>query len=229
MLVDENGRFLSQREHPRLALVTVQLDGDQLHIHIPEFNFASLYLADYSGDTCEVKVWDDTCVAIDQGDVVAHMFETLLGIPCRLVRYHPKHPRVRKPRSLDTSIAVSFADGYPLLVIARNSLTELERRADTRIPMDRFRPNVVISEAEAHEEDVWAGFTSSNLMFYFAKLCERCPATLVDQETGIRGKEPLRTLATYRRGFTKKGVSFGSYYYHRGMGTLSVGDEVRVF
>jgi uncharacterized protein YcbX len=147
----------------------------------------------------------------------------LLDRPCRLVTTAAEH---RRPTE-DGCAEIAFADGYPLLLISDSSLTELNRRLPEALPMDRFRPNVVIEHAEPFAEDAWATVDLGDVRVDVLKPCARCAITRVDQATGIRGDgEPLRTLGTFRK--AKGGVMFGQNAAHRTTGELAVGDAVTV-
>jgi uncharacterized protein YcbX len=119
---------------------------------------------------------------------------------------------------------VSFADGYPFLVISEASLSDLNSRLETPLVMERFRPNIVVSGVPAYAEDTFRHVRFGEVGFRAVKRCDRCSVTTIDPETGARGKEPLRTLATYRREDGK--VWFGMNLIHDAEGTLSVGDLV---
>ena len=119
-----------------------------------------------------------------------------------------------------------FSDGYPLLLVSEASLNDLNARLDTPLPMNRFRPNLVVTGCGPHAEDGWQQVQINTVTFDVVKPCERCTVTTTDQATGERGVEPLRTLATYRRVGTK--VYFGQNIIHRTAGTLAVGEPVEV-
>ena len=121
---------------------------------------------------------------------------------------------------------MGFADGFPFLLISQASLDELNRRLETPLPMDRFRPNIVVEGCEPHDEDGWNRMTAGEMSFRVVKPCARCVITTTDQATGERGREPLRTLATYRRFGSE--VLFGQNLIHDGPGTLRVGDSCEI-
>ena len=122
---------------------------------------------------------------------------------------------------------VGFADGYPLLLISEASLADLNSRLATPLPMNRFRPNIVVTGCEPYAEDTWQRIQIGGLGFDIVKPCARCATTTTDQATGARGKEPLKTLATYRDG-PDSGPLFGQNVIHAGVGAIRVGDEVEV-
>lgn len=216
MVVDENGSFLTQREIPRLALVRPEL-GDPLVINTPEGSAPAA-----PGETVTVRVWDYRGPAVDCGDEVADLLTLSLDQPCRLVRTTPRHMRPAPGGG-----QVGFADGFPLLITTTSSLADLNSRLPEPLPMNRFRPNIIIGNQEPWAEDDWLELDIGGIPVDVVKACTRCAITRVDQTTGVRGDlEPLQTLAEFRRG--PEGVEFGQNAIHRAAGTLRVGDSVTV-
>ena len=204
MLVTEDGQFLTQREHPRMALVRPLPDGDRLRVHAPGMDPLVLPLAwDESAPKRTVKIWDDTVDAADCGDAAADWFSNALKTPCRLVRFHRD---VVRPTSTKWTNGVEaqtrFADGYPLLLIGQASLDDLNARlvaaGRTPLQMDRFRPNLVVDGIDACEEDFLATLTIGDVEIRPVKPCARCPIPSIDQATGVPGPDPLDILQTYR-------------------------------
>lgn len=217
MVVDADGRFLTQREEPRLALVH-PVPGEPLAVHTPAGSAVVV-----PGARTTVTVWEYTGPALDCGDEVAELLSEHLQRPCRLVTVPEDHNR---PTSLGGG-AVAFSDGYPLLIASESSLRDLNSRLANPLPMNRFRPNVVVSGAPAFDEDRWLRIEVAGIGIDIVKPCSRCVITRVDQATGVRGDlEPLRTLATFRR--APGGVMFGQNAVHRTVGQLAVGAAVRV-
>ena len=181
-----------------------------------------------TGAQREVTVWRDQVAAIDQGAEVADWFSTHLGVACRLVRQADDAVRHVDPVfACQPADQVSFADGYPLLLISEESLADLNMRLDAALPMNRFRPNVVTRGAGApYAEDTWREITIGEIRFSPVKACARCVTTTTDQSTAERGVEPLATLASYRR--VPRGVLFGQNLIHHTRGTLRVGDATHV-
>lgn len=232
LLVDQDGRFLSQREYPGLALFRPEVVQGNLNISHKELlesiNIPLLPVFMDSTAKIKVTVWDDTIDAFEVSSDVTEWFTKLLGFSARLV-YMPDESE----RKLDPDYAISgdeitsFADAYPFLIIGQSSLDDLNGRLETKVPMNRFRPNFVFTNGEAFEEDAWREFKIGNVSFVGVKPCDRCVMTTVDQEKGvISGKDPLKTLAQYRN-FGNK-VLFGQNVIGLGLGTVSVGDEIRV-
>ena len=225
-----SGEMLTQRELPRLALIRPALDGDALRLEAPGMPpLAVATLREGAGEGCAVVVWRDACRAVDQGDEAGGWLSAFLGTGCRLLRMADDEVRRVNPAyATGPGDQVGFADGYPLLLAAEESLAELNRRLATPLPMDRFRPNVVVAGGGApFAEDGWRRVRIGEVGFAVAKACVRCAVTTVDQAAGaFAGKEPLRTLARFRRG--PGGVRFGQLLIQEGEGAIAVGDRVAV-
>jgi hypothetical protein len=225
MVVGEGGRFLSQRHHPKLALVRVRILDSGLSLEAPGMSVLDVALESRSQPTSRVVVWDDDCRAVDEGGDAARWFSEHLDHPARLVRLAGDDSRPLSASSAQPGDRVSFADGYPFLLVSKASLDELNRRLSLPVTMGRFRPNIVVAGCEPHAEDDWGRVRIGEVDFRVAKPCARCVVVTVDQSTGERGHEPLRTLSTYR---TVNGqVLFGQNLIHEGRGVVRVGDEVR--
>jgi uncharacterized protein YcbX len=226
MVVGDDGRFLSQREHPRLALVGVRLGEDRLVLEAPALPPLEIALEGETRLAGRVRVWDDECPAFDEGRGAARWFSEHLGCSARMVRMAGDDARPLGSSSAQPGDRVSFADGFPFLLLSVPSLDGLNHRLSLPVPMDRFRPNIVVDDCEAHAEDEWIRVRVGEVVFRIAKPCARCVVTTVDQETGERGREPLRTLSTYRS-FDGQ-VLFGQNLVHEGRGVVRVGDPVEV-
>ena len=231
MVIDQTNRFLTQREYPLLALVQPTLSDERLALAAPGLPPLSVPLAEHQGIPSEVVVWQDTCLAIDEGDTAANWFSDLLNARVRLVRMPDRYERLSSTEYTSQPGTLSFADGYPLLFISEGSLEDLNQRLVARgngpMPMDRFRPNVVLAGCGPYAEDTWQHVTIAGIRFDIVKPCARCAITTVDQSLGTIPDvhEPLATLATYRRG-KNGGAMFGQNVLHRACGTLRVGDVV---
>jgi uncharacterized protein YcbX len=227
MLVDREARFLSQREHARMALVEPRLVGDVLHLDAPGIEAVSIPVL-ATGARREVSVWRDRCHAIDQGDTAAEWASEFLGTSCRLVRIADDMVRVvDREFAVSGEVQVGFADGYPFLLTSEASLEDLNRRMAAPLPMNRFRPNIVVAGVEPFAEDGWKRISIGEMTFEVVKPCARCVITTTDQVTAERAKEPLRTLATYRH-VRGKGVMFGQNLIHDCTGVIRVGDPVEL-
>lgn len=212
MVTDDSGRFVTQREHPRLALVRCELRADALALRAPGVADCVLPRAATGGARVDVTVWGDR-VAARADAAGGAFFSAVLGQPCRAV-YMP-----------DDQARGSFADAYPFLLATEASLAELNRRLPAPIPMRRFRPNIVVTGTEPFAEDAWRDLAIAGARFDLPKGCDRCSVTTVDPDTAETGPEPLRTLATFRKRDGK--VWFGMNLALRdGGGRLRVGDAV---
>jgi uncharacterized protein YcbX len=231
MVVDERGVFRSQRRDPLLATIRPAISGEgrELELHAPGAD-ALRVAVDIDGPRRPVEMFGNPYRGIDQGDAVAGWLTEVLGRPSRLVRVPPEHDRVTDGA---TPGRAGFADSGALLLVSQASWAELDRRIAERgtegVPVDRFRPNVVVDGwAEPHVEDQVREMSVGDADLAFAKQAIRCAVTLVDQRTGARsGPEPLRTLADYRR-VSDKGVAFGAKFSVVRTGQLTVGDELVV-
>ena len=236
LVIDESGRFLTQRTLPRMALIATALDAT--HLTLSTSASASVRIpraSDPAAPLRTVSVWQSkNLLAEDCGEPAATFLSDFLNTRCRLVRIGPTfHRPIPKPsaRSGDT---VTFADSHPLLVIGESTLADLNDRLLARgaaaLPMDRFRPNLVVAGAPAFAEDTWPRLRiGGTAVFRAGGPCARCTITTTDQATGERdGPEPLRTLASYRRDAADPtDVNFGQNLIHETKsGTLTVGDAV---
>ncbi len=220
----DTGTFLSQRELPRMALITPTIAAAGLTLDTAGMTALNVPIVT-TGATGQVLLWKDHCQAVDQGDAAAEWLSTFLQHPCRLVRMAETFVRPVDPTyATRPSDQVGFADGFPLLLISQESLDDLNQRLNEPLLMNRFRPNIVISGGAPFGEDTVASLQIGTTTFYATKACARCPITTVDQATGERGKEPLRTFATFRR--VKRGVLFGQNLIHSAPGTINVGEAV---
>jgi uncharacterized protein YcbX len=184
-------------------------------------------VVDDTGKRCEVKIWNDTCIAVDQGDAIAAWFSTFLGMACRVVHMPEDYVRQVNPQyATKEQDQVAFSDSYPFLLVTEASLADLNARMQEALPVDRFRPNIVLVGTLPYVEDTWRKICIGQVAFYIVKACERCPITTTNQATAVVGKEPLKTLATYRR--AQKGVIFGQNLIHAHGGNIRLGDAVEV-
>ncbi len=199
MLIGPDARFLSQREHPRIALFSVTLHDCGLLVEAPGATPLELWAPRRTGRRIRATIWDDIC-DVETVDVAAdRWFSDILGTTCRVVHLPDDFERVIDRAYAPDERRVGLADGFPLLLIGQASLAALNDKLAHPVTMDRFRPNVVIAGAAPHAEDCWRDISIGELAFTVVKPCGRCSTVLVDQATGIRGKEPLATLATYRK------------------------------
>lgn len=227
MLVDEDHTFLTQRNVPDMARISVTAAGTGWRVST-EQNGAFVWEPQAQGQQFSAQIWKDQVAVVDQGDAVAEWFSSALGRHCRLVGFAPQERRlVDQTYALAATDAVSFADGYASLMVTEESLAELNTRTPIPISMERFRPNIVVRGAiTAWDEDNWRDVQVGALKMTAVKRCARCVMTTTDQRTGERQAEPLKTMATYRH--IGHGVIFGQNIIHPETGTIHVGDIVTV-
>lgn len=234
MVVDEAGRFMAQRTDDErhgagcrsLAGVATDISDDQLLLNAAGMPPLAVPLAGRDGPRMRVRVWNMHTVGVDQGTAAADWFSEYLSRErpgrYRLVRMPEDEVR---PANRGSG-RLAFADGYPFMVISTASLADLNRRMAAPLPMGRFRPSLVIRTDEPYAEDRIEHAHIGPVELFGTTRCVRCPIPTFDQQTGARGKEPLRTLATYRR--TPRGVVFGRNFNHAGTGEIAVGERVEI-
>lgn len=227
MVIGPDGRFLTQRDVPRLALVTPTLSPEGLLLSAPGMDSLALQLRT-GGPTRPVDIWKSRGMpAIDQGEAPAEWFSALLGRPVRLVRLAEGHRRIINEKyAVHPDDHTGFADGYPILLASEDSLADLNARLQTPVPMNRFRPNLVVRGCKPFAEDTWKRIRIGEVHLAVVKPCARCVVTTIDQETLALGREPLETLATYRK--EEKGVMFGQNVIPLNEGRLRRGMNVEI-
>lgn len=228
MLVDESGNFISQRGFPELAMIDVSIDGGFLQVAYKDLKHQIPLQGTISDESVTVKVWDDYVSGFSTAEADHQWFSQILNKKVRLVAMLDQSKRPVDPRyAVDKTEEVSFADGYPFLVIGENALHTLNNKmAEESLKMDRFRPNLVFSGGEPHEEDLWQEFKVGDCHFYGVKPCARCQVTTIDQQTGAIGKEPLKTLSTYRKKGNK--ILFGQNCLLKSGRVIRIDDEITV-
>jgi uncharacterized protein len=228
MVVTLEGRFLTQRELPRLALITPGIAGNALSLRADGAGDIAVTLDADSALSREVTVWGDTVLARDEGDAAARWLSDYLQRPVRLVRFDPSRRRATDPAwSAGRQGESAFSDGYPLLVLSHASLSDLNARLPRPLPLDRFRPNLVLDGCDPYAEDSLRLLQSGSAALSLVKPCTRCIITTTEQSTAERdGEEPLRTLRSYRFSSELRGVTFGQNAIVESVGTLRVGDAI---
>ena len=226
MLVDSDGRFLSQRRLPRMALIRQSITGDALILQAEEVADLSLPLYPPPGDPLRVQVWDDLCEAWYCGNEAERWFSEYLGCSARLVYLPESHFRGVDQNYAKAEDRTAFSDGFPLLLISEASLADLNARLASPLSMSRFRPNLVVTGCGPFAEDGWSRLKAGELGLRVVKPCSRCIITTIDPATAERGEEPLKTLAAYRKQGNK--VMFGQNLIHDGVGRLAVGMPMAV-
>ena len=240
LIVDREDRFLTQRVLPRMALIETALADGELVLAAGRDGSVRVPLQPKTQNpkhkTITVTVWQDTVSTDDCGEEPAAWLSGILGLSCRLVRAGPAYARPIAARKVPSTLnltpgpahEVSFADGYPFMVITEESLADLNARLPAPLPMNRFRPSLVVAGGAPYAEDGWTRFRVGDVTFHGASRCGRCVITTTDQRTAERASEPLRTLATYRRD-PDGDVKFGRNLIHETKtGRVAVGDAVEL-
>jgi len=229
MVVDPEGIFVTQREAPRLALIDARTEGSSLSLSADGRDGveASAPPPRDGYPSVPVRIWRSRVEAARAWPEADAWLSDLLGRPCHLVHLPPTSVRETDPEYAPGR-RVSFADGYPALLVTSAATEELARRAGRPIPVERFRPNIVVGSAHPHAEDRWRAMEIGEMTFRGVKLCARCKVTTVDQSSGALdpASEPLRTLARYRQ--IEGSVYSGLNLVHEAPGEIHIEDPVRV-
>lgn len=230
MLVDENGQFLTQREFAEMALLKTGFEAGHLtvfHADAPnDVLRIPLDLPATEYTKTRVKVWSDSVAGLLLPPEINQWFSAVLKHPVRLAAMPESARRRTDGRYAPKGQFVSFADGFPFLLVGQASLDDLNSRLQQPVPMNRFRPNFVFSGGLPFEEDQWRDFTIGGVPFRGVKPCARCAIITTDQQTGFRGVEPTKTLATFRKDGNK--ILFGQNVVWLGSGdaAVNIGDEL---
>jgi uncharacterized protein YcbX len=206
MVVDQHGMCLTQREHPRMALIKPTLKGTTLELQAPGMLRLEIPLGlpdPATAPTLTTQVWEDTVLAYDCDALTAEWFSKAIGVPCRLARFHANAERPVSTKWTDGVQALTmFSDGYPILVAGEASLADLNQKlvaaGRQALPMNRFRPNLVIDGIEAFEEDYAESYQIGDVVLKPVKPCPRCPMPSIDQATGEYGPDPMDIMQSYR-------------------------------
>jgi hypothetical protein len=227
MVVTPDGEFLTQREYPKLALVTPTLINGSLTLSAPGMETLERHIQT-RGKIRLVNIWKSKGVhAVDQGEAAAEWFSEWLGVSVRLVHIADGYMRkVSAEYAVNADDHTGFADGYPILMASEESLQDLNSRLDAPVPMNRFRPNLVVRGCEPFAEDAWKRIKLGEVEMAVVKPCARCVVTTIDKETLEKNKEPLKTLNTFRR--RGNGAMFGQNVIPLNEGRLRVGMTVQV-
>lgn len=232
MFINEQGSFIAQRGDSKVGTkgvkimcqIGTKITSENLILTAPNMPELVIPLDDSGVMIHAVRVWDSFTEGIDQGNQAAMWATEYLSreVPgkYRLVRI----PNDANRKSRVGNSNLGFADAYPFLVVSDSSLADLNSKMEEKLPMNRFRPNIVITGCEPYFEDTMSDFQVSGVKFIGMNLCVRCPITTTNQLTAERGKEPLLTLSKYRK--TKDGVVFARNFNHEGTGIISVGDKL---
>ncbi|NYT58511.1 MOSC domain-containing protein [Alcaligenaceae bacterium] len=246
VIVDDKGVFLTQRQHARMALIQPSLHNSDLTLSAPGMPDLEVPWLRDTGAALPVRIWAADTLGLDEGDDAANWLSGFLGLGCRLLRVHPQAERLASLRHVNAwrskhseqepdfpeQHRFGFADGFPILIANQESLDELNRRLQAKgqapVPMNRFRPNIVLQGLDAYEEDYLASIKVGRMTLAQVKRCARCPIPNIDQATALSASEPGLTLAEHRQ--FPEGVLFGVNAVVAGTregDTLSAGDPVQ--
>jgi uncharacterized protein YcbX len=228
MLIDENHRFLSQREQPVMALLQTAVTPKGIKV-TDKRNISNSCIIPFEGEEnkiIKVQVWDDECVAELVCDNLDKWFSAALQLNCKLVFMPDSSMRKVDDNYAANNEITSFSDGYPLLLIGQSSLDDLNSRLKEKLTIDRFRPNIVFTGGVPYEEDTMAEFDINGIDCYGVKQCARCVVTTIEQSNAAKGKEPLKTLAAYRQLNNK--IYFGQNVLYKGKGIIKIGDTISI-
>jgi len=228
MLVDAQGRYMTARHHPSLTQVTTRLSEHGMSLTAPGQQTLFLSNTQTPYQQTQVRIWGDTCLAAYVGKQYDRWFSDYLGTPCHLVKLPNAHTRPVDPRFGEANDQVSFADGFPLLLISEASLKDLNQRLTNPVTMSRFRPNVVVAGCAPYAEDHWQHIQLGDIPCRGVKNCTRCVVTTIDPDTGIKDPkgEPLKSLCHYRK--SAGGVYFGQNLIPNQPGTLRLGETLQI-
>lgn len=228
MLVDDKNQFLTQRGEAKLALFKMQKDGDEIEITNGDQAIRFSLAQEENNKQLKVQVWNDKVEAISPYPLINEWFSDMLKKKVTLVRKADVFSRHFENDKSNGKCPVSFADGYPYLILGEGSLNFLNAKLKEPIPMNRFRPNIVLNTEWDGEEDGWVDYTIGEVPFRNMRKCFRCNVTTINQETGKKGKEPLSTLTKYRYDAEKQHVFFGMNAIVLEEGELNVKDQLHL-
>lgn len=215
MLTDANGKFITQRTHPELTQFHISIQQDVIsvtHRDVGSISFSAHPLdlsANPNGDksksnnALETIIWDDVVTSTSVAPELDTFFSDALKQSIKLVGMPASSHRQADLTYAQEGDSVSFADGFPMLVLGASSIDELNGRLAQPVPINRFRANIIVSGGSPWDEDRWASFETPTCRLRLVKPCARCIVIRTDQQTGQRTDEPMATLLTYRR-FDKK-------------------------
>lgn len=226
MLVNEKNMFITQRSFPQLTLINLELNDNELILNhrVKKLGELKISLNHLPNKKINVTVWKDICSAIQYKKEINDWFSEAISFKCKLIFMPNSTKRKTSIKYYKESRNVSFADGYPFLIIGEESLNFLNTKLKSPILMNRFRPNFVFTGGKEHDEDKWSDIRIGELNFSTVKPCARCIITTINTENGKRNEEPLATLSTYRRINNK--AMFGQNIVGHSNGIVKIGDEI---
>jgi uncharacterized protein YcbX len=225
MVVDQHNRFITQREISLMCLIQANFFHEELTLSAVGMESFTLSI-NASRNQLSVTVWEDEVVAEDCGNCVAQWLSDFLKIDCRLVYIPDTSQRLVDKKYASRNETVSFADGFPLLLISDASLADFNQHLSAPVNMDRFRPNIVVTGCEPYAEDHWQRLKIGLIEFSVVKPCSRCIIPSINPNTGDKLPDVASALASHRR--RDGAVYFGQNLLHRGTGSIAVGDEVEL-
>jgi uncharacterized protein len=226
MIVDTKNRFITQRQMPKMALISTSLSNEGLHLSAESMPAITIPFESGLTTSLKVQIWNDSCLAKPASQTADHWLSTFLETECRLV-YQPEDAvRAVDPNYAQPQDKTYFSDGFPFLIISEASLVALNQEMNENFSMTRFRPNLVVTDCEPYAEDTWRTIQIGTIDFRLPKPCSRCSITTIDPLTGQQGKEPLRTLNRTRKWDNQ--VFFGQNALHDGPGELHIDDALIV-
>ncbi len=225
MVTDSNYDLLTQREYPRMALIKTAISQHSLTLSCAGHGTVALPLEPPKGPLVTARVWNDRVPAQTVGPEADRWLTEVIGTPCHLVFMPENGQRAISPTYAPEGLHTSFADSLPYLVIGQAALEGLNQRLPQPVLIDRLRPNIVFTGGPAHAEDHWQAFTVNDVTFRVGKPCQRCMLINVNQQSGEKSNEPLRTMSQYRN-FDGR-VMFGQTLVALQSGLVHVGDVVQ--
>ena len=235
MIVDNKGLFITQRQVSRMCIIQASLVFTSLaqsasvvtgiQLSAPEMDILDV-LVPAGNNIKQVTVWNDVCHALDCGDEAADWLSQFLQTDCRLVFFPDDEIRQVDLDYAKSGDKTAFSDGFPLLLISQASLDDLNKRLDTPVSMNRFRPNLVVSGCEPYAEDSWKKISIGDITFRIVKPCSRCSIPTINPQTSEKDPQVLKTLASYRR--RDNNIYFGQNVIANGEGQISTGISVKV-
>lgn len=228
MVTETDGTFITARQYPQMVLFTPAIMHDGLHLRAPDGSSAMVRYSDFAAAAEPTEVWGNHFTALVAPQAIN---QWLSGFFSRDVQLRWVGQELSRRVKRHEAVPLSFADGYPFLLANESSLRDLQQRCPASVKMTQFRPNIVVSGAQAWEEDTWEVIRIGGVTFDVAKPCSRCIFTTVSPERGMKhpSGEPLATLQSFRTAQDDSGdVDFGQHLIARESGIIHVGDEVDI-
>ena len=226
MLIDSNNQFLSQRKIPKMVLIKTQLTDSELILSTSTDSSISLPIDPVAGKAYNTSIWNDVCVAKSTSDIANQWLSDFLGVQCQIVYQPDDVVRAVDPKYAKTTDQVNFSDGFPFLIASEGSMRALNKAMNLDLSIERFRPNLVISQCQPYAEDSWREISINNIDFRLPKPCSRCAIPTIDLSNATISNEPLRTLNRLRK--WNKQVYFGQNALHDHSGELFIGNKVQI-